>query len=283
MFFKYKALSYENQLYFDTKLLIENHKEAVEEDLEILMYNNSGLTDDDDIDDKNSYQTRKNSFESKIKYLDKVLAETEDNFNSAIKYINNTDMYGMLSRYKRIIYHSSKKEFILFINTLESSNIILSYFKESLTSNFLMSFIKINFIQTHKHLKSQTFSLSYNIKKVKKKNNPIFKRIKFLKKIDKISLLRTHAKYRHSKYFNFLQLFRRKILVCTNILIKKIPLSQRIVSRNNLEFFYKLKRFSKQKLSSLSVTDFLKKKFIVYLRDFHQKPYFKLRAARLVH
>jgi hypothetical protein len=146
-----------------------------------------------------------------------------------------------------------------------------------------MSFIKINFIQTHKHLKSQTFSLSYNIKKVKKKNNPIFKRIKFLKKIDKISLLRTHAKYRHSKYFNFLQLFRRKILVCTNILIKKIPLSQRIVSRNNLEFFYKLKRFSKQKLSSLSVTDFLKKKFIVYLRDFHQKPYFKLRAARLVH
>lgn len=63
-----------------------------------------------------------------------------------------------------------------------------------------------------------------------------------------------------------------------NILIQKIPVSERLLSNYNLEFFYKLNKFTKEDLTFISNNYELNletesDEFLVYLRNYHQKPY----------
>lgn len=82
--------------------------------------------------------------------------------------------------------------------------------------------------------------------------------------------------YQNYSYFSS---FAKKIISTpNNFLMKKIPLTDRVVKRNNLEFFYKLNKHTSEDLLLNSNENVLKQayasnKFKIYLRNFHQKPY----------
>jgi hypothetical protein len=70
--------------------------------------------------------------------------------------------------------------------------------------------------------------------------------------------------------------------------MKKIPLTDKVCKRNDLEFFYKLNKKTSQNLNIISKSNILNSnysnhKMRIFLRNFHQKPYWKLRKARIIH
>ncbi len=118
----------------------------------------------------------------------------------------------------------------------------------------------------------------------------IFKRIKSLKKIKKTFIFSKKNKVKSIPIsFNFISIFLKVTEFHNNNLFKRIPLTQRIVLRNNLEFFYRLHRKIALKIKDLTPIDNLNnfksygKKLKIFLRNFHQKPYWKLRLARITH
>lgn len=89
-------------------------------------------------------------------------------------------------------------------------------------------------------------------------------------------------------HFNFIKIFNKFKSIKNNLLLKKIPLSHRVILKNNVEFFYKLHKDTKRALLEFTtIGDFtpisIKDKFRIYLRNFHQKPFWKLRKARIAH
>jgi hypothetical protein len=108
----------------------------------------------------------------------------------------------------------------------------------------------------------------------------IFKQIKSLKKIKKTFIFSKKNKVKSIPIsFNFISIFLKVTEFHNNNLFKRIPLTQRIVLRNNLEFFYRLHRKIALKIKDLTPIDNLNnfksygKKLKIFLRNFHQKPY----------
>lgn len=70
----------------------------------------------------------------------------------------------------------------------------------------------------------------------------------------------------------------------SNILVKRMPLSKRVIENTSVEFFYKLnKKKNRNVIEDFDVIDEDKPDLFIYLRNYHQKPYHKLRKARIVH
>lgn len=67
-------------------------------------------------------------------------------------------------------------------------------------------------------------------------------------------------------------------------LIKRIPVSGRVIEATAVEFFYKLnKKFNNHLIEDFAFIEEEVTDFLIYLRNYHQKPYFKFRKARMVH
>lgn len=67
-------------------------------------------------------------------------------------------------------------------------------------------------------------------------------------------------------------------------LIKRIPVSTRVIEATAVEFFYKLnKKFNHHLVEDFAPIDEEVTDFLIYLRNYHQKPYFKFRKARIAH
>lgn len=74
----------------------------------------------------------------------------------------------------------------------------------------------------------------------------------------------------------------------SNLLVRRMPLSERVIIATNLEFFYKLnKKLNEEFFGLVAGVDAPNfeplSDFLIYLRNYHQKPYLKLRKARLAH
>jgi hypothetical protein len=67
----------------------------------------------------------------------------------------------------------------------------------------------------------------------------------------------------------------RKDTSLKNILVKKIPISDRVVTQYSLEFFYKLNKFTPKLAVTSNLLEFCLENndFLIYLRNYHQKPY----------
>lgn len=69
-----------------------------------------------------------------------------------------------------------------------------------------------------------------------------------------------------------------------NILVKRMPISNRVIENTSVEFFYKLnKKKNRNVIEDFDIIDEDKPDLFIYLRNYHQKPYHKLRKARIVH
>jgi len=73
-----------------------------------------------------------------------------------------------------------------------------------------------------------------------------------------------------------------------NILVKRMPISQRVIETANVEFFYKHSKDTKAQLLHCTVMSNEEifdsdEDLLIYLRNYHQKPYLKLRKARVAH
>jgi len=76
--------------------------------------------------------------------------------------------------------------------------------------------------------------------------------------------------------------------VNSNLLVRRMPVSQRVIDSTNIEFFYKLNKYTKEDITQGKFGYFEdtfddSDDFLIYLRNYHQKPYLKLRKARVAH
>ena len=145
---------------------------------------------------------------------------------------------------------------------------------------FLQKNSKFNIDSFSKNIKLRLHKFFLKKKKLKKLN--------IIKKIKKISLFKKLKK----TFFNISSLtsplFRNFSSSSVNLLTRRIPLSRRVVDTTNIDFFYKLNKQLKNSLLAKNLDYFSNNfssasDFTIYLRNYHQKPYLKLRKARLVH
>jgi len=75
------------------------------------------------------------------------------------------------------------------------------------------------------------------------------------------------------------------------VLISKIPLTKKVVNDSQLELHYKLNKYTEEsakninKFTNVSYFGYSQKEndLIIYLRNYNQKPYWKLRQSRILH
>lgn len=110
---------------------------------------------------------------------------------------------------------------------------------------------------------------------------------KLLRSLNFLGNVKKINKYKNLLRFSSLNYnFKSKNYKSSNLL-KKIFLSERVIFQTNLEFFYKLhtnlNSINKAVELGLLIENRVNNKFKIYLRDFHQKPYWKTRLARILH
>lgn len=70
----------------------------------------------------------------------------------------------------------------------------------------------------------------------------------------------------------------------TPTLVRRMPVSARVIEATAVDFFYKLnKKFNRHLQDDFTPVEEPSTEFLVYLRNYHQKPYLKLRKARVAH
>ncbi len=141
-------------------------------------------------------------------------------------------------------------------------------------------------------LNTNFLKLSLNHKKLK------FKKWKLKKKrFRKLYILRKLRKtliFKRFKLKNYKSLFKttKFMLIFNkffqNILVQRIPISERVASQQNVEFFYKLEKNSIENINFFYKNggifmDDINQKVTIFARNYHQKPYWKLRKSRLAH
>lgn len=116
-------------------------------------------------------------------------------------------------------------------------------------------------------LKRRKLRKLYVLKKLKR--TIVFKKIK-----KKTFKTRTFFNY---SYFNIEETGK-------NILVKRMPVSKRVIENTSVEFFYKLnKKKNRNIIEDFDLIDEERPDLFIYLRNYHQKPYNKLRKARVTH
>jgi hypothetical protein len=131
-------------------------------------------------------------------------------------------------------------------------------------------------------------------KKAKKRRwNSTKKKLHNITFLSKLSKSLIHKKVSR-KVINFLNVkyvgyFLKKTNNKSNPIVNKIPLTQRVINNSYLEFFYKFKKEKvhvKEHLNQFVNVKYFESeddKFSIYLRNYHQKPFWKLRLARIIH
>lgn len=159
----------------------------------------------------------------------------------------------------------------------------------SLYRLFIASY-KINYIYWSKSLLlSSALSIKFKKTKWKYKKN-IIKRCKLLKKIKKILI---HRKLKKTSVFfsQNISFFSKKLTIeMKSSLTDRIPLTSRVIQNSYLDFFYK---FSKEdtdieyNLNTFSTLKSFEKStdesLTIFLRNYDDKPYWKLRLSRILH
>ncbi len=294
-FIRYKVIAYEEKLYTDTVSLLESDKRSILKELDSLKIQVEDLT----VEELNENQNKLSNLNQDIINIGNLLNNAHKSFNKLSTDLYNTNTLDLLTKYLRII---NKKDLNTEFNNYITDNLVdqsKKYLSEQkILDLLLLNFKTLNYTKPFNDLSTEillskkfpNILITFNkkFKKNKKRKKTIFKKIRFLKKFYKVNLLRKKKNYFFSRYFNFLQVFKKKLSIYNNILLKKIPLSERIVLKSNLEIFYKFNKHmyknNKKGLRNSYLKEYsFKNKFKIYLRNFHQKPYWKLRAARIVH
>ena len=296
-FIKFKAISYEENIKNVKMLELENTKTLINLELGSLSFDIEELSEEELL----ANEAKKLELENQITELENLLKETQALFEQTVKEIYNNDKLNLLVKYLSLFKEFNyKEEFITFteqLNVLDSSffynrkkesNFYFNIFEQFYTSQKYSSACMYLLLFVIKNMQYKLFPLNKRVRKLKRRTKRLLKNLRFLRKLKKFNIFKKKKNYNYLTYYNFITILTKKVYLKNNILVKKIPLSKRVVSRNNLEFFYKLHKHTKKNLNYIYTghsifSNNLQERWRVYLRNFHQQPYFKLRKARLVH
>lgn len=173
------------------------------------------------------------------------------------------------------------REFLLFTDVLQNISYLKSYY------NFSQFFKNILIFTSISTILSNIIKKKFFLKKRK------WKRFKSLRTFTKVIKYRNIKKRSIQNYFSSLNFSGLKLETLFKLpLINRIPLTQRLIDEEYAEFFYKL---NKDKTDELHIPDsFLEYDIFgetydddlfltVYLRNYDQKPYWKLKVSRVIH
>ena len=136
---------------------------------------------------------------------------------------------------------------------------------------------------------STILSKRLRIRKWKYKKKKINK-FKVLRKIRKLLIHKKKKKYT-LVFVNNIHGFLKKVTVNKTLpLVNRIPLTERVLNNSYLEFFYKNNKdgsninYNYSKFLTLkSYEETGSQDLTIFLRNYNQKPYWKLRISRLIH
>ena len=175
-----------------------------------------------------------------------------------------------------IVYYITNKLF--YISKLAS---VYSFFTFS-SPVYFINFYQTLFISTILSNKLKLRKWKYKKKKINK--------FKVLRKIRKLLIHKKRKKYTPTFLTNINGFFKKLTVIRALPLINKVPLTDRVIQNSYLDFFYKnnkngcdinynyshfltLKGFEDESVQDLTI----------FLRNYNQKPYWKLRLARIIH
>lgn len=173
---------------------------------------------------------------------------------------------------------------LLCIEEINSDNILESFFNKLPVNPFVdptvvLFLLRLNYSMVRVLEKFR----KVKFKKFKLKRRKL-RKLYVLKKMKRIIVFRK-LKKRTFKTRSFLDQFGFSFdKTPTNILVKRMPVSKRVIESTSVEFFYKLnKKKNWNLIEDFDIIDEDKPDLFIYLRNYHQKPYHKLRKARIVH
>jgi len=220
-------------------------------------------------------------------------AASKENYSSSTKalyskyyaFFKDFDLWNGL---KDLFLENTKQKQLIFFSKVSYpsvSPIIACNFNLTLAANFeeYLFFWNLKLMNLIKYDKVRKLRLRrWRLKKRKLRKLYAFKKIK------RFMIFKKFKKLHFKNYTKTLTYQINNQYVGKNILIQKIPVSERLLSNYNLEFFYKLNKFTKEDLIFISNNYELNletesDEFLVYLRNYHQKPYWKFRKARITH
>lgn len=162
------------------------------------------------------------------------------------------------------------------LNSLSALELFLN--KKAQLPQFYLSQILLNIFKK----KKVSLRKKYKKRWLKRTKFKKLKKIRFFRHLRKW-WLRKH-KFKKLSQFRTRNFFYTKKFadIPTQILIKKVPLTNLAINDSALEYNYKLNKKNKRNKTVLKKHN-LKKKLVLYMRNYHQKPYWKLRQARRTH
>ena len=197
--------------------------------------------------------------------------------------------FNFFSEYKHILsekfMHKNLASQIGYLK-LQNYSTPISPSTKMFNMKYVMYMEDLLFFWKIKEIQPNHFKVFFKLKKdnLKLKHKKL-KKLYILKKFKKTITFKRFKKLYYISNIKSRSLFLRNDTAARSILIKKIPVSANVISQYNLEFFYKLNKVT----PTLAVTSHLDEfcaentDFLVYLRNYHQKPYWKLRKARIAH
>lgn len=128
--------------------------------------------------------------------------------------------------------------------------------------------LKLNIFKKFKKIKRSKW-------KFKKRK---LRKLYMLRKIKRAVVFKKFKKRAHSVYFNLSTYAIQHVSGSYNLLVRRMPVSERVIIATNLELFYKMNKRLKEEIVSLSKdyqsTSYeLEPDLLIYLRNYHQKPY----------
>jgi hypothetical protein len=224
-----------------------------------------------------------------IKSLQQQVKESETSLKKTIIKICNSFTHDLIVRYSKYLLSVSSAFKYDLKNYVYTKTGIISEIPVTELNTIFYVFDRLNqikeFVSYSVFRLNTTYLSKRNFITSKKKKSrfrfrKLFKKIRSLRKIKKVFIFKKFKKIKSINFsFNFFNIFIQTNNIHNNNLFKRIPLSKRIVSRNNLQIFYKLHRKTNLKIKDLLLSrNFssikpLKKRFKIFLRNFHQKPY----------
>lgn len=224
--------------------------------------------------------------------------DIEADFNAKINSVNSLYSFERYERYLNLFleFDFLKTYDQFFPESQEIFYIVDKFYSQKFSIDKNLFNVKL-FLFIEDYLFSNKLQTIY-IELVRKFKKKKLKKWKFKKrKLRKLYILKKMKKvirFRRYKCKHFKVLTRTNYFWLNHPIFKKstlmrrIPITDRLFSQHNVEFFYKLNKKADEELQILlkNNCDYVSnysKKLTIYLRNYHQKPYWKFRKARRAH
>lgn len=236
--------------------------------------------------------------------FDELRNNVELEFQSKLKKINSQFPFEVFGDYKESFENFNfYSEYLTILNEmiqpedLFSCEFITKFFKPK--KNYIPNFNSFNIKYI---LYMEDFLFSWFLQDLFQKKFRKFKKLKFKKwKFKKRKLRKLYALKKIRKFIRFKRFKKKHYIIFSkimslsfkffkipkNILVQKIPLTTKVLNNYNVEFFYKLNKKTKQsnieESYNFSYGFEEESPLFIYSRNYHQKPYWKLRKSRILH